>query len=68
MGTDRPHSNAVPFTIRVVGKGFALSIRQFLDAQAARRLRRRAQRELEALPPELQRDVGWEGRFLHDKH
>lgn len=67
MGTEKPHSNAVPFTIRVAGKGFALSIRQFLDAQAARRLRRRAQRELEALPPELQRDVGWEGRFLHDK-
>ncbi|NVP57161.1 hypothetical protein [Mycoplana rhizolycopersici] len=67
MKTDKSHANAVPFAIRVIGKGFALSIRQFLDAQTARRQRRRAQRELEALPPELQRDVGWEGRFLHDK-
>ncbi|MCD2181935.1 hypothetical protein [Rhizobium sp. GN54] len=65
--TDRKsHTDAAPFAIRAVGRGFALHIRQFLDARAARRLRRRAEREMEMLPPELQRDVGWPGRRSHD--
>lgn len=66
MANPKSHGYAAPFAIRAVGRGFALSIRQFFDARSARRLHRRAERELNALPPELQRDVGWTGRRSYD--
>lgn len=67
MTAGKPLQTAAPFTIRAVGRGFALTVRQLLDAHTARRLRKRAEYELDNLPPELQRDVGWTGRFSHDK-
>lgn len=66
MRDQKSHADAAPFAIRAAGKGFALQIRQFFDDRAARRLRRQAERELDMLPPELQRDVGWRGRRTHD--
>lgn len=68
MIAKKQHAKAAPFAIRAVGEGFVLSIRQFFDAQNARRLRRQAVRELERLPPELQRDVGWTGERSHDRN
>ncbi|HVK89826.1 MAG TPA: hypothetical protein VM468_00185 [Mycoplana sp.] len=68
MTAGKIHRKPAPFAIRAVGQGFALTIRQFLETRAARRRSRRTEFELDNLPPELQRDVGWTGRLSHDKY
>lgn len=68
MTAGKSHQNAVPFALRAVGNGFALTIRQYLDARAVRRRQRQTEYELANLPPELQRDVGWPERYSHDRN
>lgn len=69
MTAGKSHANVVPFALRAVGKGFALTIRQYLDARATRRRRRQGENEIANLSPELKRDIGWsEGRYLHDRN
>ncbi|MFD1326393.1 hypothetical protein [Mycoplana ramosa] len=69
MTAGKSHANAAPFALRAVGKGFSLTIRQYLDARAARRRQRQSEYEIANLPPELQRDIGWpEARYSHDKN
>lgn len=67
MTAGKTHRQPTPFAIRAAGRNFVLTIRQFLETQAARRRSRRTEYELDNLPLELQRDVGWHGRLSHDK-
>ena len=69
MTAGKSHANVFPFTLRAAGKGFALTIRQYLDSRAVRRRQRQGEYEIANLSPELQRDIGWpEVRHLHDRN
>ncbi|QRM55811.1 hypothetical protein [Sinorhizobium sp. BG8] len=71
MKTVVSNTGGAPVAVRVSGEGFAFTVLKFVTEayhrERARRANRRAEIELDALPPELKKDIGWSGQRLHDK-
>ncbi len=65
------HENGEIFAVKLSAKGFAFSVRRFFGDALKRRQHRiahqQAIRELNKLPPELKRDIGWPQLWNHDE-